>query len=83
MILPSKHTNISESLIGLGGFLIEKITESPRTIDELYELLSKINLYKLKSTNHGIDNLILALDFLFLIGAINVDFEGRVYNETN
>ena len=35
MLLPAKHIALSESLLGLGGLLLEMLA-SPKGIDELY-----------------------------------------------
>ncbi|QHV97301.1 ABC-three component system middle component 6 [Spirosoma endbachense] len=79
MILPTKHIRISESLLGLGAFLLRDITATPQTVDDLIARMDKINR-QLKGTFHGIDNLVLTLDFLYLIGSIDIDSEGKLYN---
>lgn len=82
MILPSKHIKYSESLLGLGGKLLS-LLQKAMTIDELWVEFSKINNKKQFPAYHSFDNVVLALDYLFLIDAISIDREGRVYNATN
>lgn len=69
MILPTKHTRFSESLLGFGAYLLKKI-DSIRTVDSLWNEyqndLSK-NQYIAK---HSFDNLLLTLVFLHSIGVI-------------
>ena len=82
MILPSKHIRFSESLLGLGGKLLSLLTK-PLTIDELWRKFSKINNTKEFPAYHSFDNMVLALNFLFLIGSIDINEEGKIYNEAN
>ncbi len=78
MILPSKHIKNAESLLGLGGKLLS-LLQKPMSIDELWLEFSKINSNKKKfPAYHSFDNVVLALDCLFIIDAINIDSEGRV-----
>jgi len=81
MILPQKHIKLSESLFALGGLVINEIQlDEKMTIDELW---IKINL-KLKKDKRKLisdftfDNLILSLDYLYLLGLIEIDKEGRI-----
>jgi len=77
MILPQKHIKLSESVFGLGGFLLN-LLNSPKDIDKLwaeYEKgVKKGNFKKM----HTFDNFLLSLDFLFIIGAINISQEGKL-----
>lgn len=83
MILPSKHIRFSESLLGLGGILINLIKE-PLSIDEIWFKFSEINNNKKKlPAYHNFDNVVLALNYLFLIGAISLDNNGKIYNAAN
>lgn len=69
MILPTKHTHFSDSLLGFGAYLLNKIN-SFKTIDSLwndYQNDLKNNTYKAK---HSFDNLLLTLVFLHSIGII-------------
>lgn len=83
MLLPSKHLRISESLIGLGGYLLLLINENPRTIDELWKELNRAKNYELKGTYHTFDSLVLAIDFLYMIGIISINQEDKLYNATS
>lgn len=76
MLMPTKHTNFSESLLGFGSYILGKI-DKYRLIDELWdEYLSDYNntIYPAK---HSFDNLLLALTFLHSLGIID-EFEGGV-----
>jgi hypothetical protein len=69
MILPTKHTHFSDSLLGFGAYLLNKIN-SFKTIDSLwndYQNDLKNNTYNAK---HSFDNLLLTLVFLHSIGII-------------
>jgi len=69
MLLPSKHINFSESLLGFGSYLLQ-ILKQPLSVDELWKrYLADFNsgLYFAKQT---FDNLVLTLIFLYGIKAI-------------
>ncbi|MGD9638723.1 MAG: ABC-three component system middle component 6 [Alphaproteobacteria bacterium] len=69
MLIPKKHLNFSQSLLGLGSYLIEEL-KTPKTIDDLWKKYQ----FDFKSGNyfakHSFDNLILTIVFLFSIGVI-------------
>lgn len=77
MILPSKHIRLAESLFGLGGVLLGFL-KTPLSIDEIWHKFSKINNSKRYPAYHSFDNVILALDYLFLIGAISLNDEDKI-----
>ena len=69
MILPTKHINFSQSLLGLGGYILFQL-QSPKSIDELwnkYNIDYKNNVYPAK---HSFDNLVMTLIFLYSIGSV-------------
>jgi hypothetical protein len=69
MILPSKHINFSQSLLGLGAFILSQL-ESPKTVDELWE--NYLSAYQNKDypAKQSFDNLIMTLLFLYSIDRI-------------
>ncbi len=77
MLMPAKHIRLAESLIGLGSFVLDALP-SPRTIDELWNEFQGINNTRRFPAYHSFENLVLAVDFLFIIGAIDEDREGRL-----
>ncbi len=83
MILPTKHISFAESLFGLGGYLLELI-DKPQTIDDVWYRFSEANKnFKLLPAYHNFENIVLALDYLFLIGAVNIDSEEKIYHAVN
>ncbi|WP_431199560.1 ABC-three component system middle component 6 [Mucilaginibacter sp. P19] len=69
MLLPSKHVNFSESLLGFGSYLLQKL-DRPLSVDELWKkYLADLNneLYFARQT---FDNLVLTLIFLYSVQAI-------------
>ncbi len=69
MILPTKHTNFSESLLGFGSYILTRL-ESPESIDSLwYQYQNDFNK-KLYYAKHSFDNLLLTIVFLHSIGAV-------------
>jgi len=81
MILPSKHIRVAESLLGLSGFVLSEL-DNPKTVDDLWRLYIKANDTKRFPAYHGFDQFILALDYLFIAGAVDVNNKGEVYNAT-
>lgn len=69
MIIPTKHTHFSESLLGFGAYLLEKI-DSLKTIDSLWNEYQNDLLKDRFSAKHSFDNLLLTLVFLHSIGAV-------------
>lgn len=69
MLIPSKHTNFSQSLFGFGSYIIEKL-DKPTTVDDLWSTYQSDLNSNLYSANHTFDNLILTLIFLYGIGSI-------------
>jgi len=76
MILPEKHINLSESLFGLGGYLLNLLSKS-KTVDMLWEEFCKDVEYKKFPTLHTFDNFILALDYLYILDCIYLE-KGRI-----
>ena len=82
MLLPEKHIKISESLWGLGGVIL-KILEKPKSFDDLLNDYQKINDSKSFPASHSINEVILALDLLFAIGAITKNEKGELAYAVN
>ena len=84
MLMPQKHIDLYESLIGLGAIIITIIGKNSKTLDTIIE---KVNLWieknKIKKIYNNIDNILLSIDYLFSIGAIDINEEGGIYNVFN
>jgi len=68
MILPNKHLNFSESLLGLGAYILKNI-DSAKSIDTLWDKYKSDFENNLYFAKHSFDNLVLAVIFLSLVGA--------------
>ncbi|MCF6268646.1 MAG: hypothetical protein L3J41_02950 [Melioribacteraceae bacterium] len=69
MIMPSKHINFSQSLLGFGSYILSKLN-TPKTIDDLwkeYQFDLKNELYM---ASHSFDSLVLTLIFLYGVNTI-------------
>lgn len=67
MILPNKHLLSQDSLIGVGGLLLTKISPSGTTVSRLWEGVRnrrEVGTY---------DRFILALDTLYLLGFLDLE----------
>jgi hypothetical protein len=82
MILPRKHIRLTESYFGFGGYLLNFIN-NPIDLDNLWVKFEKVNESKEFPAYHSFDNFLLAINYLFIIGAINQDSRGYIYRETN
>lgn len=77
MILPNKHITVSQSLWGLAAFLLTFL-DAPKTVDELWVKFEKINDTQQFPAKHSFERVVLALDFLYLIEAIEVTSDGKI-----
>jgi len=75
MILPKKQLSLSESYFGFGAFLLQQL-DQPLSIDALWERYKDAYAAKKYMVKFSFDQYILALDYLFVIGAIQLDKEG-------
>lgn len=69
MLMPDKHIKFSESLLGLGSFLLDALS-APQTIDDLWTVYGKARKAGEYRAPHTFENLVLAVDILFAIGAV-------------
>lgn len=65
MILPSKHVTENESLIGIGAVLLNEANQ-PHTVTSLWESVRGIK------TVGTFERYVLALDMLYIIGALTL-----------
>lgn len=82
MILPKKQLALNESYFGFGAFLLEHIS-SPISVDDLWRYYKDSYKNKKYLVKFPFDQFILALDYLFIIGAIKEDERGLLCYETN
>lgn len=75
MILPKKQLSLGESLFGFGAFLLEKMN-SPITVEDLWSYYKDSYDEKRYPVKFSFDQFVMALDYLFLIGAIKEDERG-------
>lgn len=78
MLFPDKHIRLAESLIGLGSFVLDTL-KTPKTVDDLWAEYQKINNTDRFPAYHTFENMILTVDFLFSIGAVDENPEGKLF----
>lgn len=84
MLMPKKHINISESLIGIGGIILQCLGKNIKTIDSIISYTNQmIDNNKSRTIYNNIDSILLAIDYLYSIGAIDINEEGGIYNVFN
>lgn len=72
MILPSKHLSQERALLSVGGRILEHLRQ-PNTVSSLWEELTLRTENSSHSTSPlSYDGFVLALDFLYLIGSIEM-----------
>lgn len=77
MLLPDKHIRFGESLLGLGGFVLETL-QRPKSIDELWTSLQKAMREGSFPGQHAYEHLVLAIDVLFAVGALELTESGAL-----
>ena len=82
MIMPAKHINFSESLLGFGSYILQTLKE-PKSTDELWQKYQKDLQDGLYVSKHSFDNLIMTLLFLYSIDAIKEESGKVLKNETH
>lgn len=76
-LLPEKHVRTSESLLGLGAIALSCLAVEPKNLDALWADMKELG--PVKRRVHGtitLDSLVLAIDFLFVVGAVQLNDEG-------
>lgn len=73
MLNPKKHIRLSESLLGLGANILSVLSR-PQTPEKIYGKLKSLNLL----VSHDFEHIILALDFLYACGAVELNEQGKV-----
>ncbi len=81
MILPKKQLSLSESLFGFGAFLLQRL-DTPASVDDLWEYYKDSYTDKKYLIKFTFDQFIMALDYLYIIGAIKQDERGMLCYET-
>ena len=71
-LFPKKHITLEQSYLGFGAQLIPLIHDSV-TSDELWQQSNANFVVK-----HNFDDLILTLDYLYSIGVIKINHEGKI-----
>ncbi|WP_142413104.1 ABC-three component system middle component 6 [Hathewaya massiliensis] len=80
MILPSKHIKISGSYLGLGALIIS-ILKMPQTVDQCWQNYNSTYVYSKEiQKKHSFDNFILAIELLYILGVVDINNKGELYN---
>jgi hypothetical protein len=77
MLLPDKHIRFSESLLGLGAFVLDALS-TPKTIDTIWKDINIQMEDGRLPARHTFDNLVLAIDILYTIKAVKLDGDDRL-----
>ena len=72
-LLPKKHISLEQSLIGFSCHILTIIGKSKCSLEYIWENCNTNCIAK-----HTFDDLILTIDYLYAIGVLNMDSEGRV-----
>jgi hypothetical protein len=76
-LLPEKHVRTSESLLGLGALVLVSLATEPKNLETLWADMKELD--PVKRRVHGsitLDSVVLAVDFLFAVGAVTLNREG-------
>ena len=83
-LLPEKHVQTSESLLGIGALLLSLLAAGPKNLDALWSEVKEIDFIKRRV--HGtitFDRIVLAVDFLFAVGAVQLNRQGQLEHASN
>lgn len=69
MLLPTKHINFSESLLGFGSYILTCLSE-PQTIDALWVQYNKDLTNGVFTAKCSFDKLVLTIVFLYSLNAV-------------
>lgn len=72
MILPTKHILPDRALLSVGADILRLVGE-PKTVSSLWDSIRKQRANAVMSSPIDYEWFILALDFLFIIGAVDYD----------
>lgn len=72
MILPSKHLSQDRALLTVGARVLQQLSQ-PKTVSALWEELPRNAAGRKNASPLRYDGFVLALDLLFLMGAIELE----------
>lgn len=72
MILPSKHLSHNRALLTVGARILPRLSQT-KTVSALWEEMSSDPALKREHTVLRYEGFVLALDLLFLLGAIDLN----------
>ncbi|WP_303865423.1 ABC-three component system middle component 6 [Senegalimassilia anaerobia] len=78
MILPTKGITPDRSILGVGGDILGLMREEPIGVSTLWERYTKHRKRHGYDASVTFDWFILALDFLFMVGAVERDDRGML-----
>lgn len=78
MILPNKYTDLSKTLIWFGGIILNILGKKNLNIDKCYKKFFDIQKKYNQETSY--EDYMKAIIYLYMIGAIEQDGEGGIYN---
>ncbi|TWT66657.1 ABC-three component system middle component 6 [Allorhodopirellula solitaria] len=83
-LLPQKHVRPSESLLGIGAVVLKSLNDRPKYLDEVWSDVQKTEAIKIRL--HGsvsLDTIVLAIDFLYIVGAVKLNKRGQLEHASN
>jgi hypothetical protein len=78
VLLPDKHLRLSESVLGLAGLVLSHVAK-PTPFDSVWKQIEAQLDTREWPAVHGVENFVLALCFLYAIGAIDVSPAGELF----
>lgn len=81
MILPNKDIELSLNYIGISALILSALKNYKIAVEILWEKeVQVLKKYKLKEMP-TLQKFVYVLYFMYIVGIINYDNEGRIYNE--
>ena len=76
-LLPEKHVRTSESVLGLGAVVLSVLDQGRKDLDGVWAAVQEQEA--VRRSVHGtvtLDTVVLAIDFLFSVGAVQMGRDG-------
>ena len=75
MIFPSKHLKFNHCLLNLGALILKSMQKGQLYfVDDVWKCIKEQHI----AMQYTFNDLILAFDFLFILGSISVNSEGKL-----
>ncbi|MFP2930149.1 ABC-three component system middle component 6 [Pyxidicoccus sp. 3LG] len=80
MILPTKGIGADRALLSVGADIL-RLLDEPKTVSRIWDELRTARTRREATSTLGFDWFVLALDLLYIVGAVNLE-QGRLFRSS-